>query len=181
VELTGARLHMIAPDPVFSEGVGGNLDLRWTSQSPRDGIVKSDIPAFYAKRVAGLKLRNVQVDWAHPMPDYFSDGLRIEDFKDLTIDSFAGRQAQAATGAAISLQDGWGVSIANSRATPGTHTFVQLDKVQDRRVFVNYDVSGAAEAIMPATERFENQVGIPLAKRKPVSESKPAAAKSKGE
>jgi hypothetical protein len=179
IELNGVRLHMIAPRPDLSEGVGGNLDLRWTALTPRDGVVKSDIPAFYAKHVNGLRLRDVQVDWADSMPDYFSDGLRIEDFKDLTIDSFAGRQAQAAAGAAISLQNGAGVSIANSRATPGTRTFLQLDKVEDRRVFVNYDVSAAAKVIAPADQRFDTQIGGPATKAKPASQARLTQAKPK--
>jgi Glycosyl hydrolases family 28 len=179
VELNSVRLHMIAPDPAFSEAVGGNLDLRWTAQSPRDGIVKSEIPAFYAKKVAGLRLRDVQVDWADAVPDYFSDGLRIEDFKDLAIESFAGRQAHAAAGAAINLQQGSGVSVTNSRATPGTHVFLQLEKVQDRRVFVNYDLSCAAEAIAPTGQKFDVQVGAAPAKLRPASGSKPAGTKTK--
>jgi hypothetical protein len=179
VELNGVRLHMLAPDPTIGEGVGGNLDLRWTAQSPRDGIVKSDIPALYARKVAGLELRDVQVDWAESMPDYFSDGLRVEDFKDLTIESFAGRQAHAATGAAIDLQNGSGVSIVNSRATRGTRIFLQLDRVQDRRVFVNYDLGGATEAIAPANDTFVSQIGAPMLKHKAGGQSKPSMVKSK--
>ena len=123
VEFNGVRLHMIAPDLALSESIGGNLDLRWTAISASDGIVKSDIPAFYAKRVNGLRMRDVQVDWPTSVPDYFSDGVRVEDFSDLAIDSFSGRQAQAATGAAIALKDGSGVSITNSRAMPGPGYF----------------------------------------------------------
>jgi hypothetical protein len=85
-------------------------------------MIKSEIPAFYAKHVAGLRMRDVQVDWAQSMPNYFSDGMRIEDFTDLNVDDFAGRQAQHTTGAAISLENGSGVAITNSRATPGTQT-----------------------------------------------------------
>ena len=70
----------------------------------------------------------------------------------------AGKQAQA-SGAAIALQDGTGVSITNSRAMPGTKTFLQMDKVEGRRVFVNYDLSGAAQVIMPAGQRFDTQIG----------------------
>jgi hypothetical protein len=175
VELNGVRLHMLAPDPVIGEGVGGNLDLRWTALTPRDGIVKSDIPALYAKRVDGLTLRNVQVDWPGSLPAYFSDGIRIEWFHDLTIDSFAGRQAQFARGAAIDLRDGSGVSITNSRATVSTRTFLQMEKVSDRRVFVNYDLSGAATAIAPADQRFVYQMGVPAAR----NSSHSAAWKSK--
>jgi hypothetical protein len=159
VELNGVRLHMIAPDPVLSEGIGGNLDLRWTATDPRDGIVKSDIPAFYAKRVSGLRLRDVQVGWPVSIPDYFTDGIRIEDFDDLTIDAFSGRQAQAASGAAIFLKHGSGVSITNSRALPGTQAFLQLDQVRDRRVFVNYDLGGAVQGIAPRKLRFKTQIG----------------------
>lgn len=161
VEFDGVRLHMIAPDPAMSESIGGNLDLRWTAQTPREGIVKSDIPAFYAKHVDGLRLRDVQVDWAASMPGYFSDGIRIEDFKDLTIDSFEGRQALATSGAAIFLQNGSGVSITNSRAMPGTRTFLQLDRVRGRRVFMNYDLTAATRIIVPSKERFTMQLERP--------------------
>ena len=164
IELNGIRLHMIAPKPDLAQAVGGNLDLRWSSLTPRDGIVKSDIPAFYAKHVDGLRLRDVQVDWAPSVPEYFSDGMRVEDFKDVSIDSFSGRQAQASIGAAIVLRNGSGVSITNSRATPGTQTFLQLDGVQGRRVFVNYDLSGAAKVMAPADQKFDVQIGVPATK-----------------
>jgi hypothetical protein len=175
VEFNGIRLHMIAPQPDLSESVGGNLDLRWTALTPRDGIVKSDIPAFYAKRVVGLRLRDVQVDWGDRMPEYFSDGLRVEDFKDLVVDSFTGRQAQTKTGAEIYLLNGSGVSITNSRAMPGTRIFLEMDKVQERRVFANYDLGGAERFILPAGSRFDTQIGIPVSKRGPSSGAKPAA------
>jgi hypothetical protein len=171
VEMNGIHMHMLAPVPALSESMGGNLDLRWTSVAPRDGIVKSDIPAIFAKKVSGLRLIDVQVDWPRVFPDYFSDGIRVEDFNDLTIDRFAGRQAQTATGDAISLVNGSGVSITNSRAMPGTRVFLQLDKVQDLRVFVNYDLGGAANAIVPSNQRFDTQIGVPVKKRTPADHS----------
>src|SRR5450432_1680353 len=154
VEFNGLHIHMVPPTPALAEAVGGNLDLRWTAPW-RQGIVKSDIPAFFAKNVADLIMRDVQVDWATAMPDYFSDGVRVENFKDLAVDAFAGRQAQSAGGAALFLQNGSGVAVTNSRAAAGTRTFLQLDNVQERRVFVNYDLGGAAEVILPATQHFE--------------------------
>lgn len=166
VEFNGLRLHMLAPDKTLGAAIGGNLDLRWTSTQPKDGIVKSDIPAFYAKHVEGLRLRDVQVDWATAVPDYFSDGIRVEDFSDVTIDGFSGRQAQAASGSAIALQHGTGVSITNSRAMAGTQTFLNLDQVSDRRVFVNYDLSGAAKIITPSDQRFDTQIGVPIETKK---------------
>ena len=161
VEMSGIRLHILAPDPSLSTSIGGNLDLRWTALTPQEGIIKSDIPALYAKHINGLRLRDVQVEWSDPVPDYFSDGVRVEDFSDVMIDSFSGRQAQPTIGSAIYLQNGSGVSITNSRATPGTRAFLHLEGVKGRRVFVNYDLSGAARAIEPAEGPFAVQLGVP--------------------
>ena len=166
VDLDGVRLHMLAPDPAFSESVGGNLDLRWTAPTPRDGIVNSEIPGIYAKHVEGLRLRDVRVNWGSSAPDYFSDGVKVEDFQYVTIDGLAAKQAQTATGSAIFLSNGSGVSITNSRALPGTRTFLHLEKVSGRRVFVNYDLSGAAVAIEPLSSRFDTEVGVPTVRRK---------------
>ena len=169
VEMNGIHLHMIAPTPSLAEAVGGNLDLRWTAPTPRYGIVKSDIPALYAKQVDGLRLRDVTVDWAPSMPEYFSDGIRVEDFKNLTIDGFEGRQDQEASGAALALVNGTGVAITNSRAMPGTTTFLQMEKVEGRRVFVNYDLGEAAKAIVPADQKFDVEIGVAKATVKPVA------------
>ena len=164
VELNHVQLHMVAPEPELAAALGGNLDLRWTAPTPRYGITSSDIPALYAKEVDGLRLRDVTVDWAPGMQAYFSDGVRLEGFRDVVIDGFAGRQAQASTGAAIALADGDGVAITNSRAMPGTATFLQMKKVTGRRVFVNYDLSGARQVMLPAGVRFATQVGVPASR-----------------
>jgi hypothetical protein len=169
VTLRGVRLHMLAPKPDIGEAVGGNLDLRWTALTPKDGIMSSDIPAIYAKHVDGLTLRDVQIDWPHSVPEYFSNAVKVESFSDLTIDAFAGRQAQTDSGAALSLESGSGVSITNSRASLGTQTFLQLQDVTNRRVFVNYDLGAATNRIVPATLRFDTQVSAPVVKRKPLA------------
>jgi hypothetical protein len=166
VELNGVRLHIISPEPGLANSVGGNLDLRWTATLPRDGIIKSDIPAFYGKHVDGLRIRDMQIDWASAMPDYFTDGLHLEEFKDLTVDDFTGRQEAMLGGAAIALKNGSGVAITNSRALSGTSTFLALENVIDRRVFVNYDLSAATTVIQPAGKRFRTQIVAPLARRK---------------
>lgn len=169
VDLDSVRLHMLAPNPEFSASVGGNLDLRWTAPTPHEGIVSSDIPGIYANQVQGLRLRDVYVDWATAMPAYFSDGVKVENFTDVTIDGLAARQAQGSSGSAISLSDGLGVSITNSRALPGTRTFLSMDRVEGRRVFVNYDLKGAVQAIDPANQRFDTEIGVPAAKPRAVT------------
>ena len=167
VDLSNVRLHMIAPDPEFSASVGGNLDLRWTAPTPKTGIISSDIPGLYAKHVEGLRLNDVRVDWADSVPAYFSDGVKVENFQYVTIDRLAARQAQPGGGSAISLENGSGVSITNSQALPGTQTFLTLEKVTGRRVFVNYDIKSAAQAIAPPGMRFDMQIGVPAARTTP--------------
>ena len=162
VDLTGIRLHMITPDPGLADSIGGNLDLRWTARVPRDGIVKSDIPALYGKNIDGLRIRDMQIDWVSGMPSYFTDGIRLENFKDLSVDDFAGRQAGKQSGSAIALRNGSGVAITNSVALAGTSTFLSMDHVAERRVFVNYDLSAATTAIQPENDRFTTQIGIPV-------------------
>jgi hypothetical protein len=131
--------------------VGGNFDLR--SAGP---LVKHDIPAFYCQNVEGLQLRGFEVEWADSLPDYFSDGIYCEHFSNLTIDGFAGRQANASgAGAAIVLKDGKTVSIRNSEAAPGTGTFLSLDGVSDQRSFLNNDVTNAKEPVRPAQTAFQ--------------------------
>ena len=173
VTLRGVHLHMLAPKPDIGEAVGGNLDLRWTALTPQDGIMSSDIPAIYAKHVEGLTLRDVQIDWPHTVPEYFSNAVKVEAFSDLIIHAFAGRQAQADSGAALSLKTGSGVSITNSRASMGTQTFLQLQDVTSRRVFVNYDLGAATNRISPATLRFDTQVSAPVIKSKAAIAKKP--------
>ncbi len=164
ITLRNVQLHMLAPDPAIAAGVGGNLDLRWTVTDRKQGMMKSEIPALYAKHVAGLTLSEVAVDWPAAMPAYFSDGVRVEQFSDLTVDRLQARQAPVATGAALALADGYGVSVTNSRALPATRVFLEMDNVRDRRVFVNYDLGGAAQAIAPADQHFDVEAGIPTAK-----------------
>ena len=96
------------------------------------------------------------------MPEYFSDGVRVEDFHrpDHRWTSALARRRRS-SGSAIALSNGSGVSITNSRALPGTRVFLQLDKVTGRRVFVNYDLKGAALAIEPASLRFYTEIGAP--------------------
>ena len=85
--------------------------------------------------------------------------MKVEDFTDVAIEGLAARQAQGSTGSAVYLSNGSGVSITDSRALPGTRVFLHLEKVTNRRVFVNYDLRGAAVGIEPANLRFDTEIG----------------------
>jgi hypothetical protein len=60
---------------------------------------------------------------------------------------------------------------------PGTRTFLQMNQVEGRRVFVNYDLSGAANAIDPPGDTFDTQIGAPIFKRRPAKPRHPEVTK----
>jgi hypothetical protein len=148
--LDRVRLVIRAPQPAISEAVGGNFDLRWTARRLEEAIFRHDIPGVYSRWVKGMRIQGLQIQWSDRLPPYFTDGVRVEDFQDLFIANFDGRQAQSHAGAAISLTNGSDVSITGSRAAPGTQTFLHLAGVTGRRSFLNNDMSAAAKAIIPA-------------------------------
>lgn len=159
--LDGVRLLIKSPEKTFAEQIGGNFDLRWTASNLSEAIFKHDIPGVYCRWIEGLRIRDLQVRWGDSLPAYFSDGIQCENFRDLIVESFEGRQAQPSTGAAISLSDGSGVSITGSTAADGTSVFLRLTNVADRRVFANYGVNGAKQVIEPAGLKFNTDIAIP--------------------
>ena len=159
--LDRVRLRIHAPEPTISTTVGGNFDLRWTGSNVKEAIFKHDIPGVYCRWVQGLQIRGLELQWGDNLPEYFSDGIRCEDFRDLNISEFEGRQAQAASGAAISLANGSGLSVTGSRAAAGTRVFLGITDVTDRRVFVNYDLGAAKEILTPASATFKTSIGLP--------------------
>jgi len=135
--------------------VGGNFDLRAIGVPVSGAIVKHDIPAFYFNNVEDLKIHGLEVDWADPLPDFFSGAIYCQNFKDLTIDGFVGRQAPPSVEAAVVLKNGSKVSVRNSQAATGTGTFLSLDGVTDLRSFINNDLSDAKVAISPPKSQFQ--------------------------
>jgi hypothetical protein len=151
------RLKIIAPDPAIARSMGGNFDLRWTARNLQEAIFKHDIPAVYCRYVQNFHVHGLELQWGDNLPDYFSDGIRCEQFHDINIDQFEGRQAQASpTGhaSALSFVDGAGLSITGSTAAPDTATFLKLSNVTNRRAFVNYDLTAARRTIVPAGATF---------------------------
>lgn len=147
--LTLDRVHLkiIAPDPDLSSAVGGNFDLRWTARNLEEAIFKHDIPAMYCRWVEKLHVNGLELQWGDGVPEYFSDGIECEQFRNIAIDHFEGRQAHGES--ALSFSNGSGLSVNGSTAAPGTAIFLKLDRVTDLRSFVNYDLSAAKWAIEP--------------------------------
>lgn len=148
------RLKITAPDQAIASSMGGNFDLRWTARNFQEAIFKHDIPAVYCRWVQDLRIHGLELHWGESLPDYFSDGVRCEQFQDVNIDHFEGRQAQTFGGAALSFSDGARLSITGSTAAPGTSAFLKLSNVTDRRAFVNYDLGAAKRTIVPSSATF---------------------------
>jgi hypothetical protein len=154
------RLKIVAPEPAIAASMGGNFDLRWTARNLHEAIFKHDIPAVYCRWLQNFHVHGLELQWGENLPDYFSDGMHCEQFRDITIDQFEGRQANSNqertnSGAALSFSDGTGLSITASTAAVGTATFVRLSNVKDRRAFLNYDLSAARHVIVPANTIFK--------------------------
>jgi len=139
--------------------VGGNFDLRAIGVPVSGAIVKHDIPALYFNNVEGLKILGLEVEWANPLPDFFSSAIYCQHFKDLTIDGFVGRQAPQSAEAAVVLKDGSKVSVRNGVAAPGAGTFLSLSGVTDLRSFINNDLSDAKLSISPPESQFQVSSG----------------------
>ena len=135
------KLRIRAPRKTVGEEAGGNFDFRWTAASPATAIFKHDIAALYCRNVEGLNLRGFQLEWANEIPEYFSNAIECEDFKNLEIEAFAGRQASASSAdPVIALRRGQGVSIRGCRAEEGSSTFVSLSDVEKQGFFANNDL-----------------------------------------
>jgi polygalacturonase len=69
----------------YSESYGGNFDLR-PAYPLSAAVFKHDIPAIYAQFVKGLSISGFDLDWAPGLPSFFTHGIQIENFEDVSID-----------------------------------------------------------------------------------------------
>ncbi len=144
------RIEIRAPKPSVAQSVGGNFDLRWTATSLANAVFKHDIPAVYCRYIDGFKIQGFQISWGNDLPEYFSNAIECEDFHDLSVADFEGRQAfSSSPNAVIALHHGSDVSIRDSRAETGTGVFLSLSGVTGERLFVDNDLSRARQAFRP--------------------------------
>jgi hypothetical protein len=171
------RLRIRAPEKWIADAAGGNFDLRWTATSLQNAIFKHDIPGMYCRFVQGVRIRDLELAWDEGLPDYFSSGVECEDFRNLEIEHFLGKQAKSGGhGAAIVLRNGSGVSIRDSVALPGTASFLALSNVEDLRMLVGNDFGDAKEFSVPANVRFQSDYG----NLRPRSSGLASTAKARG-
>jgi polygalacturonase len=126
---------------------GGNLDLRPSSAFVP--LFEHDIPGVYARGVTDLTLADVAVDWESP-PGYCSNAVECESFDGVTIEGFEGRGCNGA--AAVALRDGRDITVRDSRASPGTGTFLAAERTDEERLFLGNDLSDAETPIDGETD-----------------------------
>ena len=144
VRLNHISLKVRPPRKRVAELAGGNFDFRWTATTLANAVFKHDIPALYCRYADGLKINDFSVAWADNLPAYFSNAIECEDFRHLDLDGFEGRQATAASEApAIVLRRGESVSVRNSKAAPGTSTFLSSSDIKEPGLFVGNDLRNA--------------------------------------
>jgi Right handed beta helix region len=153
--LDHVSMRIRAPRKTVSDEAGGNFDFRWIATGMSNAVFQHDIPALYAHNVDGLHLHDFHLEWADGLPEYFSNAIECEDFKDVHVDGFSGRQAFAnSANAVIALRRGEGVSINNSTATAGASTFVSASMVRGEGLFSQNDLRNAKHASEPAKTSF---------------------------
>jgi Pectate lyase superfamily protein len=147
ITLDQVRFTIRPPRKGVAQLAGGNFDFRWTATNMSRAIFKHDIPALYLRYVDGMEIHGLHLDWEANLPEYFSNGIECEDFRDLSIDRFEGRAVTGdAAFASVSLLRGKGVSIVNSKALAGTGTFLRTSEISGEGLFALNDLRSAKRA-----------------------------------
>jgi len=153
-ELSLENIHLTVRNGPLSRSYGGNFDLRSADRDER-ALFKHDIAGLYAGQVEGLTVRGFRLSWEGELPDFYTDGLRIERFANVLIEGFEGRQAPSSPpSAALALSHGRGVTIRDCTAAEGTALFMRTEDVQGR-LFVNNDLSRARAVSEPKELPFQ--------------------------
>jgi hypothetical protein len=116
---------MIKPSPLNSVS-GGNYDLR-PSADPARQIFSHDIPAFRLEHVRDVRLRDFTVKWDDVRESYFTNGIEIAEFKNISADGYVGSAAPYNPSAtALWLENGRGYRVINSHSTGSPAQFLAV-------------------------------------------------------
>ena len=133
---------------------GGNFELRPAFDN-KYSLFAHDIPAFFAKNVAGLTISDYTLDSDKGLPDYCTNAIFCEDFSDLTIAGFKGSPlSQNPEYSAIHLENGDNATIIGCTAKEHTGTFLIHKNVTDCGFFMNNDLRKAETMIAPSDGDF---------------------------
>ena len=82
-----------------SDQVGGLFDRRPFSGTP--DLYPHPVSGFYLENAAGVVVRDCEVAWADPRPDYFAHALEAVDCPGLTVSNLVGGAAAAGLDAVV--------------------------------------------------------------------------------
>lgn len=123
ISLENIRLTIIKSE--LEDTYGGNFDLRPTL-SHEEALFSHDIPGIYAGFTDGLTIEDFTLVWEDNLAAYFTNGIYCENFSDLNITGFKGRQAHTGSEqAAICLKNGSDITIRNFDAGQGCSIFLE--------------------------------------------------------
>jgi parallel beta-helix repeat protein len=153
ISFDGVSLRLRVTRKEVNAAVGGNFDLRWTTDGLKTAVFAHDIPGLYARYVKGLEIHGLTMQWADGMPAYYSSALELEDAGNLMIDRFEGRQASIGShDPVIALKRVKGVTVRNCTAAEGASTFLSTSEVTGERLFEGNDLADARRAFNAKTD-----------------------------
>lgn len=78
----------------YTDTYGGNFDVR-PAASKSLALFKHDIPGFYAQHVKNLSLTGLSISWGESLPDFFTNGVEVNNFDGLNIENLNAKAAHA--------------------------------------------------------------------------------------
>jgi polygalacturonase len=79
-------------DSKLNEVAGGNIDLRG-GLGNKNTLFARDIPGFLAEHVDGLIIDDFRLTWTNPRMPFLTNGIEVNNFKNLKITNFSGTGA----------------------------------------------------------------------------------------
>ena len=119
--------------------------------------------AMVIEKVKGLQIRNLTIAWKEDRVEpKWGSALILKDVKDVTIDSFSGRQGLKTSSAPVivmeNVSDG---IIRNSAALEGTKTFVHISGSETHDlVFQSNQIRKAQTGITYESDRLKKTVDV---------------------
>ncbi len=106
------RVNLTIRPGKYTASYGGNFDLR-PAFSNEFAVFKHDIPGLYAQFVKGLSISDLELKWDGKLPDFFTNGIEIQNFENVSIDRFKGLAASDANGLGANQGLQWQQSASN--------------------------------------------------------------------
>jgi polygalacturonase len=81
----------------YSETYGGNFDLRpaWPLEK---AVFSHEIPGIFAGFVINLKISDFELKWGEDMPQFFTEAINIEHFRNVSLSNITGNPAHRIAG-----------------------------------------------------------------------------------